>query len=74
MLRKNVPVHVTLHIVKDVPSLREPPCLLAVEYALQTASQREGFRLVHFCVMGSHLHLICEATDWRHLSSGVPTS
>jgi hypothetical protein len=30
-----------------------------------------GFRLVHFNVLGNHLHLICEADDRRALSRGV---
>ena len=30
-----------------------------------------GFRIVHFAILGNHLHLIVEATDNPSLSSGI---
>jgi len=32
---------------------------------------RGGFRLVHYAVMGNHVHLLAEATDARALSRGM---
>jgi REP element-mobilizing transposase RayT len=39
--------------------------------AFRRGHERFGFRLVHFNVLGNHLHLICEADDRRALSRGV---
>ena len=36
--------------------------------AFGAASEREGFRLVHYTVLSNHLHLLCEALDRRELS------
>lgn len=63
------PVHITLKIVRGVPSLREHSLFKRVRTAL--ARERFGFRLVHFCVQRDHLHLSAEAADRRALSRGV---
>jgi REP element-mobilizing transposase RayT len=39
--------------------------------AFRNGREKIGFRLVHFNVLGNHLHLICEADDRRALSRGV---
>jgi REP element-mobilizing transposase RayT len=39
--------------------------------AFRNGREKFGFRLVHFNVLGNHLHLICEADDRRALSRGV---
>lgn len=65
------PVHVTLKIVRGVPSLRGHGLFGRVRTALALARERFGFRLVHFSVQRDHLHLIAEAADRRALSRGV---
>jgi putative transposase len=65
------PVHVTLKIVRGVPSLRGRGIFGRVRTALAFARERFGFRLVHFSVQRDHVHLIAEAADRRALSRGV---
>jgi putative transposase len=65
------PVHVTLKIVRGVPSLRGRGIFGRVQAALALARERFGFRLVHFSVQRNHVHLIAEAADRRALSRGV---
>ncbi len=65
------PLHVTLKIVRGVPSLRGNALFKRVRAALSSARERFGFRLVHFSVQSNHLHLIAEAADRRALSRGV---
>ncbi len=64
-------MHVTLKIVRGVPSLRERALFGRVRTALALARERFGFRLIHFSVQRNHLHLIAEAADRRALSRGV---
>lgn len=56
------PQHVTLRAREDVPSLRQPQVLYAVHASIRGA-QRADFRVVHFSVQATHLHLIVEATS-----------
>jgi putative transposase len=65
------PLHVTLRLRPGVPSLRTSSLFAPVRAALAAASDRLGFRLVHFSVQSNHLHLIAEAQDARCLSRGV---
>lgn len=65
------PVHVTLKIVRGVPSLRGRALFKGVRAALALARERFGFRLVHFSVQHDHVHLLAEAADRRALSRGV---
>lgn len=57
------PVHVSLSVEKDLPSLRSPKLYRIVEACLAAGKERFGFRLVHFAVQKHHLHLIVEAKD-----------
>jgi len=65
------PLHVTLKVVRGVPSLRGHRLFGRVLTALALARERYGFRLIHFCVQRDHLHLIGEAADRRALARGV---
>jgi REP element-mobilizing transposase RayT len=64
------PLHVTLRVVRGVPSLRGE-LFPSIQIALARARERFGFRLAHFSVQGDHLHLIVEADDGRALSRGM---
>ena len=64
------PVHATLRArVLDV-SLRSPGLFTRVSGALG-ASQRTGFRLIHFSVQTDHIHIIVEADSTIELTRGL---
>ena len=65
------PLHVTLRLVRGVPNLRGSRVFRAVRAALAKASDRFGFRLVHYSVQNNHVHLIAEAADRRALTRGM---
>lgn len=64
------PVHVTLRAQADLPSLRRDQLFQALRHSLAQGS-RSGFRILHFSVQTSHLHLIVEADGTRPLSRGM---
>jgi REP element-mobilizing transposase RayT len=75
--RKGDPVHVTLRVMREIPSLRRQSMERIVKKAL-LAQQKEltdksakHFQVVHFTIQSNHLHLIVEALDKRSLARGV---
>jgi len=72
---KNHPVHISTSIVPGLPSLRRRVLWSAVRkafvYGCRYGEDRIQFRIVHYCVQGQHLHLICEAKNRRWLSRGI---
>jgi hypothetical protein len=70
-LSNRVPVHVTLRIVDELPSLRSERAHPVVREALKRGSDRLGFRIVHYSAQTNHLHLVCEAEDERALARGL---
>jgi len=71
-LEKVTPVHVTLRISNDIPSLRSSRRFAAIKACFVKAQQEKpGLRVVEFTVLSNHLHLIVEADTSRHLSRGV---
>ena len=70
-LKARNPLHVTLRARADVPHLRRTARFRRIRSALRAASSRFGMRVVHFAVMGDHLHLIVEAHDKAALSRGM---
>jgi REP element-mobilizing transposase RayT len=65
------PLHVTLRLRPEVASLRRRRALAAVKGAIASAQRADTFRIVQFCVLSNHLHLLCESTDARALASGM---
>jgi REP element-mobilizing transposase RayT len=65
------PVHVTLRLADGLPSLRNRATYGALLAALGAGSERFGMRLVHWSVLGNHMHLMIEAADCRALSRGM---
>ena len=65
------PLHAVLRAVDDVPRLRAKAIFREVRDAIALGAARPGFRVVHFSVQGSHLHLVVEAADERALSRGM---
>src|SRR4051794_20273518 len=62
------PILVTVRVAKAVGSLRKRQIYRALRFALITVAVREDFRIVHFSLQRTHLHLIVEATSKRALS------
>jgi REP-associated tyrosine transposase len=68
--RKREPAHVTLRVVRGLPSLRKDLLFLTVRRAFgQTA--RAWFRVVEYSVQTDHVHLLVEADDKVSLSRGM---
>jgi putative transposase len=70
VLKKRFPVHVTWRMRGDVWNLRAQRCLGVLKRAF-LAGSKESFQIVHYSVMGNHIHLLVEATDRRALSRGM---
>lgn len=70
-------MHVTLRVVRGMPSMRGEAVERVVKQAL--SAQREAakakasisFQVVHFTIETDHLHLIVEADDRRALARGI---
>jgi REP element-mobilizing transposase RayT len=67
----NRALHVTLRVLGHVRNLRSQLCYRVIEKAFCAWSERDGFRLLHFSVMGNHLHLVAEAKNRRALSRAM---
>lgn len=65
------PVGITLKVRSEVWSLRGRRVSREVLRALELSRLRADFRLVHFSILGNHLHLIVEAENRASLSRGV---
>jgi REP element-mobilizing transposase RayT len=65
------PLHVTVRMRRHVYHLRSRRCFTQLAHAFGGGRDRFGFRLVHFAVMGNHIHLLCEADDARALGRGM---
>ena len=63
------PVHVTMRVLPEIPSLRVLNGW--VRRALFAAANRPAFRIIHFSIQGSHVHLVAEADDSVSLSRGM---
>jgi putative transposase len=68
-LNGRTPVHVTLRVLPEIPSLRVLNGW--VRRALIAGANKPGFRLIHFAILSNHLHLIVEAESTRVLSRGI---
>jgi REP element-mobilizing transposase RayT len=67
----SVPIHVTLRIVGGLPSLRRERVVRVVRAVIAAGGRRGNFRVVHFNVLGNHLHLIVEAAGAVALARGM---
>jgi putative transposase len=70
-LSRQNPLHVTLRVGRQVPSLRAQRIFAAVQDAMRLGKERFGFRLIHFAVLRDHIHLVAEAEGTRSLARGV---
>src|SRR5258707_1456793 len=65
------PVQATTRLKAGLPSLRHARELVVLRRAIDAASARPEFRVVHHSIQSNHLHLIVEATDRQALSMGM---
>jgi hypothetical protein len=71
-LRASEPVHVTMRVAPDLGNMRKRDMYNAIRWATNTAALRhQAFRICHFTIQGSHLHMICEAANKTRLARGV---
>ena len=70
-LASRFPVHLSLKLEKEIPSLRARPRRELLERCFRQARGAKGFRLVHYSIQPRHLHLIVEAQDARALALAV---
>jgi putative transposase len=68
---KSRPLHVTLEVNEEVPNLRAANMAPVVSDAIGRANRRVAFRVVHICLLGTHVHMICEADGPEALASGM---
>jgi REP element-mobilizing transposase RayT len=65
------PVHVTLRLRPDLPSLREGRFVREWRRSLAEAAERGSFRVNHYSLQGDHAHLIVEAQGKHALACGM---
>jgi hypothetical protein len=65
------PVHVTLRMRGDVPSLRTREAWAVIVRVLRAARLRHGLSVNMYSVLGNHLHLIVEHEGGQSLSLGM---
>ncbi len=65
------PCHVTLRVVRGLPSLRTPALIAAFERTLARGCDRGAFRVAHYSLQHDHVHLIVEAADAVALGRGM---
>lgn len=70
LLAARFPVHATWRMAPTVWNLRSARSWKALAPAIY-GSAREGFRIVHFAIMGNHIHLLVEAADQIRLARGM---
>jgi REP element-mobilizing transposase RayT len=68
-VRPHQPQHVTVRLVEDV-SIRKSWLMPTIHGAIRD-SQRTGFRIVEFNVLGNHMHLVVEADSAAALGNGM---
>lgn len=69
--RSGCPLHVTMRLVDGLPGMRRRATYVALLDAFGTGCERLGMRLVHWSVLGNHMHLLLEAASERSLSRGM---
>lgn len=65
------PVHVTLTMRDHVWNLRSERSFAVIHGALDGVRPRADFRVVHFSILGNHVHVLAEADGPGALANGV---
>jgi REP element-mobilizing transposase RayT len=67
----HLPVHVTLRVAPHVWNLRSERSYSIIQQALEAARRRTDASVVHFGILGNHIHLIAEARGERALANTI---
>jgi hypothetical protein len=70
-VRPYQPVHVSMRMAPHVWNLRSQRSFRVIDAAIRKARPDPTFRVVHFTILGNHLHLIVEAEGTRAFTRGV---
>jgi len=70
-LARRFPVLLTLRVRAGVPDLQRGRCLRALRRAFFGGNGKFGLRLVHFALLGNHMHFVAEAEGKESLSRGM---
>ena len=70
-LASRFPVHITVRLLPGLPSLRGFELARVLRRAFVHGCDKRGFRICHFSIQRSHIHLICEAKSKDRLARGV---
>ncbi len=70
-LARRFPVSATWRMADGVWNLRSRRCFTVLQRAMYAGGRRDDFRVVHFAVMGNHVHLLVEAADRERLIRGM---
>jgi REP element-mobilizing transposase RayT len=65
------PVHITIRVDAVIGRLRTRDAYMAIREAAIAVFRREGFRIVHLSIEGTHIHLLVEAAHRKALSCGM---
>jgi putative transposase len=68
---RHTPVHATVRLRDDLPSLRRGQIFRMVRKTIGEVCDQEAFRICQFSVQQTHVHLICEADDETGLARGI---
>ncbi|HET6585748.1 MAG TPA: hypothetical protein VFG69_19955 [Nannocystaceae bacterium] len=60
-MRAGNPVHITMRMRDDVPELRRRDCWSAIVRVMRAFRGHFGLRIVHYSVLGNHLHILAES-------------
>jgi len=70
-LSEHHPVHVTLRFLPHVYGLRSRRSFRRIEKALRAFRKVDDARVVHYAVLGNHIHMIVEATNRVRLARRI---
>ncbi len=65
------PVHITLRVLEDVPSLRLRRFVDEFRCSLRQVCERGDFRVVLYSVQSDHVHMVVEAAEKDALGRGM---
>ena len=65
------PIHVTIRVRREIPSLRSRRFIRDFRKSLRKACERGAFRVVHYSLQRDHVHMVVEASGKKALGSGM---
>ncbi len=64
------PAHITIRLTEGLPSLRQNDLFNEFKNSL-TLAKKKGLKVVHYALLGNHIHMIVESYDNKTLSRGM---